>query len=282
MASLTYVGRAPDSDASVVPKSYADSQEAALAVTTTIVDNIIATAAVNLTSQAYVDAQDGLRAHRSDVTAADATFVASTALGAASGVASLDSGGNLVSTQVPSSGVVTDRIFKCYSLAQTGTLPVLGGTSGSVTGAIGTQLLGSGSTRTVNTTNVREFKLASIPVPDPGFPWRPLPFAWIQGNSSASPVPANRQVGTGNFGLVTCCPPSGVSDTVYGIAICTGSYFTDTYMLTPFAGANQTHLSVPPINGALQLDLYCSCWSGTTYSFLGANLTFFVLVVPSL
>lgn len=281
MPTLAYIGRAPDNDATVVPKSYADSQEAALAVTTGIVNSIITTAAVNLTSASYVDSQDALRAHKTDVTTADNSYLASTARGAASGVASLDPDGNLTAAQVPTAGLVNDRVFKCYSLNQS-TLPVLGGTGSAIGGAIGNQLLASGATRTVTTTSVREFRLATIVVPDPGFPWRPLPFAWIQGNSSGSAQPASRQSGTGNYGLVTCCPPSGVSDAIYGIAVCTASYFTDTYELTPYAAANQTHTSVPPITGGLQLDLYCSCWSGTSFTFLGTNLQFFVLAVPSL
>lgn len=280
MATLKYVGRAPDSDSTIVPKSYADSQNANLSVTTTIVNNIIAAAAVNLTDQTYVDAQDALRAHKNDVTAADNLYVALSALGAAGGVASLDGSGNIPAGQIPA-GVRTDRVAACYSVAHTGTLPLLGGTPNTTAGAIGTINLASGVTHTVSTTTVREYQLASIVIPDPGFPWKPLPFAWVQGNSSSGTNPGTRQSGNGNYGLLTCMPPSGVSDTVYGLGLCTASYVTDTYAMTPYAATNQTHTSVPAINGSLELDLYGCLWSGTTYTFVGTNLNFLVLVLAS-
>lgn len=283
MATLTYVGRAPDTDSTLVPKSYADAQQASLAVTTTVVNQLIATAAQNLTTKSYADAEDALLAHKTDVTAADNSYLAATALGVASGVASLDSSGNLTAAQLPASGLFTDRVATAYSVAQPSTgLPVLGGTLSTVTGAVGSVLLGVGASHTVTTTTVREFQMASLVIPDPGYPWRPLPFAWVQGNSSGGTNPGTRLSGNGDYGLITCCPPSGVSNTVYGVGVCTASFVTDTYLLTPYAGANQTPLSAPPITGGLELDLFGSCWSGTSYTFYGTNLVYFCLVVPSL
>lgn len=285
MSTLTYVGRNPDSDSTIVPKTYADSQQGLLGLSGGGVTSILNTAVATLTSKAYVDTQDASKAQKSGVNTADALYVNATKLGANSGVASLDSSGNVPSAQLPTSGAVTDRVATCYSLNQsTGTsgLPLLGGTLGTVLGAVGTVLLGSGSSHTVSSTNPREFKLGTISVPDPGYPYRALPFAWVQGNSSSGTNPGTRLGGNGNYGLLTCCPPSGVSDQVYGIGVCTGSLSTDTYLLTPYAAQNQTHISVGAVNGALTLDLYCSMWSGTTYTFYGTNLNYFVLVVPSL
>lgn len=125
MATLQYVGRTPDSDSTVTPKSYADSQESTLAVTTSIVNGIIAAGAVPLTNQAYVDNQDALRAHKTDVTAADANYLALSSLGVANGAASLDSFGNLVAAQIPTVGLQTDRVIQYYSLANVGTAPIL-------------------------------------------------------------------------------------------------------------------------------------------------------------
>lgn len=282
MATLTYVGRAPDSDSTITPKSYADSQESTLAVTTSIVNGIIAAGAVPLTNQAYVDNQDALRAHKTDVTAADATFVALSSLGTANGVASLDSFGNLVATQIPSVGLQTDRIIQYYSVSNTGTAPILGGSASSVPGAVGNIILTPGSSHTVGTTLVREFQLASLVIPDPGYLWRPLAFAWVQGNSSGGTAPSGRQVGNGNYGLLSIMPPSGVSNVIYSLGICTGSIATDTYVVLPSAIANTTPLTQPAISGGLELDLFGCCFSGNTYTYLGTNLTMFVLVVPSL
>lgn len=287
MATLAYVGRAPDSDSTIVPKSYADSQQTALAVTTSVVNVLLASAAVNLTSKSYVDSGDGAHAQQAAVTAADANYVAATRLGAASGVAKLDGSGNLTSTMVPTSGAVTDRVAQCYSIGTTsgsagGLGGLVGGLVNTVAGAVGTILLASGTSHTVSTTSPREYKIATVTIPDPGFPWRPLPFAWVQGNASGGTNPGFRIQGNADYGMLTCMPPSGVSDQVYGLGVATGSFFTDTYLLTPFAAASQTNTSVPAVTGGLTLDLYGSCWSGTSYTWIGTNLNYFIWVVPAL
>lgn len=296
MSALTYVGRTPDSDGIIVPKSYADTQNAALAVTTAYVNAQIASAVAGtnpaggmptsaLVLQNYVDASFATVAKIAAYQAADATYIAASQLGAASGVASLNSSGNLTATQVPSSGLVTDRITQCYSVANPGTLTnILGGTASSVTGAIGTMLFTSPVTVTGTTVGGSgTTKLASIVIPDPGWPWRPMPYAWVQGSSSnGTNDPGLRMQGTGNYGMLTVIPLSSVSTTTYGRGVCSGSYYTNTHRLLPYAGANQTPSSVPAINGGLELDLWGSCWSGTTFTFQPTNFVFFILVVPAI
>lgn len=264
MSNLKYVGRTPDSDSTVAPKSFVDTTNTSLAVTTDYVTNAINLEAANLSLQSYVDTQDNLRAHKTDVDAADALYVASSKLGAASGVASLDSSGNLTASQVPA-GIVTDRLALSYNAT----------TMGSV-------FLTGSNTHTVTTTGIREFRLATLTVPDPGFPWRPIPFGIVCGGATGASAPATRYLGTGNYGLLTVCPPSGVSNTVYGIGLCTGTFFLDFFPIIPYAGTNQNPTSVPAITGSLQLDLYGCCWSGSTYTFAGLNMMFSVLVMPSL
>lgn len=259
MAILSYRGRNPDSDGTIVPKSYADSSQAVLAVTTTVVNNLINTTAANLVLPSYVDQQDALYAKKTAVTTADANYLPTTALGAASGVGQLDSGGNVPVGQLPA-GLLTDRVFKCYP---------------------GQLLLSSGVQHQVTTTGLREFQLGACVIPDPGYPWRPWPFAWVQGNAGGT-SPGTRQQGNGNYGLLTVMPPSGVSDQVYGVGICTASLAPDLYALTPHAGLNQTHVSVPAVTGGLELDLFGCCFSGNNFVFGGTNLSFFVLVIPSL
>lgn len=149
-------------------------------------------------------------------------------------------------------------------------------------GAVGNIILTPGSNHTVTTTNVREFQLASLVIPDPGYPWRPLAFAWVQGNSSAGTDPGNRQVGNGNYGLLSIMPPAGISNVIYSLGVCTGSRATDTYVVMPSATTNTTPLTQPAITGGLELDLFGCLFSGSTYTYLGANLTMFVMVVPSL
>lgn len=261
MATLQYVGRNPDSDSIISPKSYADSANTAVAVTTTVVNTKIASAAATLTSQSYVDTEDAMLAQKTVVIAADTAYIAATQLGVASGVASLDSSGNLTSAQVPS-GVVTER----------GSSSIVGTVIGTFT-----------TPQTVTTNGVREFKLATASISDPGFPWYPLPFAWVSGNSAAGPAAASRQVGNANYGQLTVMPPIGAGNTIYGLGICTASPYYDFYSVIPYGGAGATPTTNPAITGPLTLDLYGCCYgSGGHYTFSPTNLTYFVLCVPAL
>lgn len=468
MAKLTYVGRNPDSDAVVVPKSAADAAQAAAAVTTDSVATQIAGVAATLTTRSYVDAQDVGRAHITDVDAADALYVPASYLNAANGVAGLDSSGNLLSAQLPA-GVKTDRVAQSFSVATSSIAPTFDAASGAHnvggspswthTGTSGayallafyadrpgpattpitfggqnmTQLLsipntsgpfgntylqiygisgtaggaqavsmgapgfvwwnacsvtylnvvsvstpttalstsarnnfshsvtltalnqvglvffglqentgvttlsggtqrwkddngGAGinvsdtitiGTTTVNATQTQTVswsaaaliltgpaidtglgsvtitvpttvtstvqpgtQLATIPIPDLGFPYRMLPFAWVRGDSSGATQPASPTLGTGNYGLITAVVPGSAQ--VYGLGICTGSWYTDAYPMLPYAALNQTPLTVPATTGAKTLNLYGSMWSGTTYTFYPDELTFFVTCIPAL
>lgn len=267
MATLQYRGPTPNSDGSVVTKAWADGQYAAIAVTTSWVNSQITTEVNNSNLQlpSYVDAQDALRAHKTSVDAADLNYVAVSRLGAASGVASLDSSGNLPLAQTPS-GVTVSRVGSSYSLA-----------SGS-----GTQYLGVGATHTVNTQTPREFRLASITVPDPGYPWRPMCYGAVGGYSAGGSAPADRSMGTGNLGLALVVPPAGISDVIYGHAVCSGSTHLDFYPLLPYAVANETPLTIPPITGSLELGLWASCFSSSGYVFTGTGLQFTVQVQPAM
>jgi hypothetical protein len=281
MATLSYAGRTPDTDSAVCPKSYADTLNSTLQVTTGYVSTQISSAAATLTTQTYVDSQNALLAKQAAVTAADSTFLPVTSLNVASGVAGLSSSGNIITGQLPTSGIITDRVMQCYSIGSaSGQAGLLGGTLGTVTNATGLILI-NGS-HTVSTSNVREFQLASLELPDPGYPWVPLCYGLVQGDSSGGTAPAYRQEGNGDFGLITVLPPLAVSNQVYGTAVCTGSIKTNTYPITPFAAPNQTALTVTPITGPLELDVWGCCFSGTSYTFYEANFTFFILQVASM
>lgn len=261
MVALSYVGRTPDSDATLVPKSYVDAQTAAQAVTTGWVTDTTTTAIAQsgLATPAYVTnvlgTGSGL-AQKTYTDAQDRLYAPVGSLGQPSGVASLDSGGNLTAAQIPS-GTRTDRVARC------------------VTGTILTSTY-----QTVTSTTLRSLKLATVQIPSPGYSWVPLIFAWVPGNSGGAGTPGSRQAGNGNFGLLTVMPPAP-STQIYAMGAATASIATDYYPVLPYATQNQTPTTVGPISGALQLDLWGCCWSGGLSYTFGPPLSFFVMVYPA-
>lgn len=99
----------------------------------------------------------------------DENYVPLTELGQANGVATTDNYGSITTAQIPSSAV-TNRTSLYYEASSQGVV-----------------YLAADATHTViSTSNTREFRLASIYVTDPGYPWYPLAFAWVLGKSGGT------------------------------------------------------------------------------------------------
>lgn len=252
---IRYEGRAPDSDFSVVTKKWADDTAQAQAVTTTYINNEITRVVTrdNLQTTTYVNAKDDLLAKLTDVQSADALCLPLTARNTT--VAGLDAGGMLITSQI-SQTIVTDRVTKCY----TGTAAFSG-------------------TYTCTTTTVREKKLASVTIPDPGFPYVPLPFGAVYGQAGGTPG-LYIWSGNGVCGQLTVCPPQGSGETIYGMGACTDAPVQASYPILPYAASATTPTNRPAVTGALTLDLYGCCFQGTGYTFHSSGLNFYVLVIP--
>lgn len=259
-----YVGRTPNSDANLAPKSFADTAIAAQVPTVTFVRNKISLAinTNNLVTQAYINGVNAGRAQKTTVDAADALYVPATQLNAAGGVAGLDADGDIFSSQLPA-GTPTEYTAKAYDVYADGDVLI-------------------NTTRTVITSNPRELRIATLPIPDPGYPWRPIPFAVCQGGDPGATDPGTRLSGTHTYGLLTVIPPLGVSDQVYGAGICTDTFAMNFYQCLPYAAGDQTPTNVPAIIGARTLDLCGSCWTGSGYKFNAAGLQYWVLCVPAI
>lgn len=252
MSGLLYVGRAPDSDFSVVPKSYVDAR-----YNTIKVDNAYITSAVNaqssaLVTQSYVDSQDALRATKANVDSADAAYVPTSNVGVANGLVPLDNNSYVLSANLPT--LVTNR-KPIYVPATSVTL--------------------SGS-RDVITTNAREYQAASLSIPDPGFPYIPLLFAQIQGGA-VNTTPAGIGLGTASYGQVSILDSGNVK---YGWCLCTSSNYLNFHTAIPFADGTTNPTSRPPIQGASTFGLWLALWGGTNYTFTSTDLNFFALVYP--
>lgn len=262
MANARMVSRAPDSDSSLVTKKYASDYNAGIVVDATYVNARIAAeiASNSLQTKTYVDDNDALRAQTSQVTAADANYLNATQLGQANGVPLLDADGDIIAGQLPT--LVTDRVATAVAASGGGII------------------LGSSSQHTCTTSSIREFKLATLAVTDPGFPWIPMPFATVTG-WSADTDPGSRIVSTNSVGQLAVMKPTGTE--VYGAGVCAGVYNRpNLYVVMPYGASNMTPITQPAITGGATLDLYGSCLQGTNYVFHGVNLTFHVLVVPSM
>jgi hypothetical protein len=297
--TLPYLGPVPalTGDPTIAPKSFADSQAAAATVTsaqlTTIVNAAVASMgwstvvpSVYASPSAYVSAQNALLATQAEVTEADTAYVARTLFGVAGGVAQLNGSAQLPTAQVPA-GLLTNRVAAAYATAfPSGSTGAMGGMLSSVTGAVGVPEITT--LTSVTSGAARSLLLARCSCPDPGYPWRPLSFAWVvgQGSPIGPPLVAS-MTGTGNYGLLTVMPPTTANplyvNQIYGMGICTDSVMPDHYPVVPYAAANQTPTTVPAISGALELDLYGQLWlSSGTYTFYPTDMAYWILQVPSL
>jgi len=264
---IPYVGLPPNTDSSVVTKLWADQYQATVVVDANWVNKTLASEITHdqLMTPAYVDSEDALRAHKTDVDAADQNYIPDDAWGAPNGVAMLDANGDLVAAEIPP-GVPTSRQALVYTAARNGHI-----------------YLHPGTYHQTNTQTYREFLLADITIPDPGYPWRPLVYAQVGGFSNGGTVPATASQGTGNMGLVTVMPPSEVSNTIYGVGICTALYATlGFYPVLPSGAGHQTPITTPPLVGGVELEMWCCSYAMAGYVFVGDGMFFQAQVIPGM
>lgn len=251
MVNMRYVGRPADAGAGIVSKRWAEEAHAARMSDADFVVDTVSQAALDAVLQplTYASARDLLRATTAAVEAAD-TLYADVALRnhPTSGVAGLDSSGYLAASQIPDD-VTTDRVVQSYTVTSEDTYL--------------TDMVVSTS------TSFRDKRLASITVPDPGYPWIPMPYAAVTGQSSDAQPPEGYWGGNGVCGLLSVAPDTG--ETVYGRGVCTDSLAAATRYLIPSADAGATPLTTPPVEGELTLNLYGSCFQGSGYIFSASS-----------
>lgn len=250
MSTLAYRGRAPDSDYTLIPKSYADTNYAAQQVTPAFISAAVINEMVNGVTPAYVDQEDSFLAHKNAVNTADATYLPNTALGVANGVAQLGSDVYIPAAQLPA--------------LQTERKPFLKNAD--------TYFLTGTATREVTTVNPREFQVASLAIPDLGFVYTPLFFAVIRGGS-INGTATTRTMGTGNYAQISVFRSD---NTRYAFTLTTGQQPYDAFTCLPSSDV------ITPLSGANTFGLYVGMQSGRTYTFSAIGLRFFALVFPGL
>lgn len=250
---LRYVGRLPDRANAVSPRKYVNDFNDSTKVTLDFINKALDIQVPTLASLDTVIQEDAKRATKAEVLAADNAFFPATG----HNLAMLDSAGVLVSTAVPTTGLIFDRTFKCYT-----------GTSN-----IGGNAVASGS-------SPRNVLLATCNIPDPGYPYTMLPFAVVAGGDPSGTQLAEWS-GTGRTGRLLAMPPAGMGEVVYGAGVCTA---TDRYAfatLVPALSGQATPASTRR-TGASTLCLFGSTFldSATSFTFIPSGLAFHVYVVP--
>lgn len=225
--------------------------------------------ALTTLTQAQVNTALGPYPTVGQVNTADATYFARASLGAPSGLATLSAG----ATQVVSSQInvarANDRVMRTYTLAKYGTVNFTG-TIASTAGAL------------------RDQSLATITIPDPGYPWVPLPFATVwgyaQATTGATPL-ADPAQQTDTFGLLVVMLDSSTDTTSYASGATSASWQTRRTRVLPMSGVppNVTvSARSPAYVGGATLTLYGSRWLGAgSYQFSDQNLDYYVIAAPA-
>jgi len=267
---LRYVGRTPDTPSTVVPASsvYGTTQPG-LFGNTLVTPSWLSAEVAALTSvnppvtAAYVTQQAANYATQAQISTALGQYIATSQVGVPSGYAGLVSG-----------------------LVPPAQLPALSTNNVAHICPMSTQLLPPTDSYTVTgTTN--SFPLGVVTVANPGYPWLPIPFAYVQGGSAGSEQ--SRLVGSQNYALLTVSP-QGQASPVYAIGYMTDDPLTNFYPVVPAAvpginisGSPVTPQTQKPISGPMNFTLSVSGSGSTTtgYTVTGNGLVFYVLVVPA-
>ena len=249
MSSLQYVGKMPDSDASVTHKKYVDNRYNNLKVDSDYIHLQTSLVTPNLATPSYVDSRDNLRAFKTEVDAGDNQKIPNSQKNQAGGVVGLDT-----------NGYISPSVYTGLKTAR------------PVTYKEGTIVISG--TQTVLTTNGKEFLAGTLSIADPGYPYIIWPFANIQGKCS---TPTMRTKGGGSYGQISILGPS---DARYGWGITSGNNSPDFYSALPYGGASDTPALRTPIVGPLSLSLYLGLWAGTTFTFYSNGCQFYTYIFP--
>lgn len=264
MAGVSYRGKSPTSDASVVTKKWIEDRHTALTLTDSQIDQVIAPTKALLADKAYVDAGDSTRAKKTLVDAADNTYIPLTERGVAGGVVPLDATNYVPATLIPGT-LITDRPHRVVDANQVYLNQVTNtNLSGTVTdgGAV---------------VNGKEYLAATLTVSDPGTPYLLLPFATVAGRCPNVTSGSFRRGGD-TFGKMVALTQN---DICWGFGMTGNATGWAIQQLLPFTGKGGVPTNATPISGDTTLSLWLSNWSGTTYQWASTGFSFYTWVVPA-
>ena len=238
---LRYVGRYPDTEGAISPRSYADAANERTKVTGDFINQAVDAQVHSLATTAYVDQQDALRAFKTNVTGADNDYIPNTG----HGLSTLNWVNKVEEAQINTGAVVTNR--QAVFLSATG-----GGSQ-------------------VTSSLHKAQQLVGIVVNDPGWPYVIVPFGWVEGSDPNGTSPS-RWSGTGNAGKVIVMAET--ADRYFGMGLCASSTRSSRYPVMPAPIGNQR------LTGNTLVGMYGSMLTervGASYTFGSASLTLLIL-----
>lgn len=268
MATVSYRGRTPSSDSSVVTKEYISTRHDQITVTEEDIDGLIAPTLSPLATQSYVDAGDATRAKKAQVDAADLNYIPVSQRGAVNGVASTDASNYVPSGQLPS--LITDRQ---HTLVDSSVVYLTGEQTTTASGSFN----GSGGIE-----NGKEYLAARLTVSDPGYDYLLLPFATVLGRSPFSESGSNRLGGL-TFGKMAILTQN---DVCWGFGIAGNNTYWAVQHAVPFTGPGGVPTNGTALTGSTTLSLWLSNW-GTVggevldYQWSNIGFSFYTWVVPA-
>lgn len=255
MGTLKYVGRRPESnDLTVAHKSFVDGYRQNVVVDNAYVTARANTATANMVDTDYIDDRDAGLAKKLAVTTADEDYVPVTDLARPNGVASLSARGFLPPSQLPA--LSTDRV------------PIILDTPQKFL-----------TSKTVSSTDIKEYRAARIPVADPGWPYWPMVFATVRGRSTAS-ADRSRRSGAGPYGRIAVIDEN---DDVWAGCVCAATPRLNFYEAVPHSAPKTKPNDRPACTGDTVLTLYLSLYSGDSlgFSFDDVGFKFYSIIFPA-
>jgi hypothetical protein len=268
MATVSYRGKTPSTDAALVTKGYIKDRHATLTVNNATIDAIMAPTLANLATQSDVDAGDATRAKKSAVDLADANYLPLSQRGVVNGIASVGADGYVPAAQLPT--LITDR---SHRLVDASTVNLTGTVSTFTAGIVNE----NGSI-----TNGKEYQAASLVITDPGFPYLLLPFATVAGRSP-NIVSGSYRRGGDTFGKMVILTQN---DICWGFGAAGNNTNWAIQQAVPFAGQAGVPSNSTAINGTTTLSLWLSNWGSVSqgnpaYQWTTTGFSFYTWVVPA-
>lgn len=299
MSALEYIGPAPTGNPTPSNNVVCTTAEASslyggqilgegYALTSAEVANLIQDITPNLTTVSATQSAYSSYLTNAQVAAGEADYLPLSQVGVPGGAAVLGEDGLVNPANIPNTQIVNNR-----SLLQS-VIPGYGtGVMSGLANSVGQAVITTVTTLTTSDGTNSGTLLAQCTIADPGWPYIPLVFGWVLGDSGGSvnapSPPSGRTSGNGWYGVIQVTNMTDENDpTIYGYAKCNDSPYANIYPIIPFtvvpSSSNDTTNTGMPSNGKtgdMTLGMYGSASGGTGYNIYPSPMVFFAIPFPA-